>query len=83
MVWCYGITLVVRVSLCLSAHPSTIHSSVCLFFVVVFLFFVVVVFCCFFSFVDDNLSKCQWIFTKLGMCTNVLEIWFGIAKAQI
>ena len=28
-----------------------------------------------FSFPDDTLSKCQWIFTKLG--------WFGIVNGQI
>ena len=32
-----------------------------------------------FSFPDDNLSKQQWIFTKLGMCIDIMEIWFGIA----
>ena len=31
-----------------------------------------------FLFPDDNLSKCKWIFTKLGMCFAVVEIWFGI-----
>ena len=36
-----------------------------------------------FSFPDDNLSKHQWIFTKLGMCIDVVEIWFGIANGQI
>ena len=36
-----------------------------------------------FSFPDDNLSKRQWIFTKLGMCIDVVEIWFGIANGQI
>ena len=36
-----------------------------------------------FSFPDDNLSKHQWIFTKLGMCIDILEIWFGIANGQI
>ena len=36
-----------------------------------------------FSFTDDNLSKRQWIFTKLGMCIDILEIWFGIANGQI
>ena len=35
-----------------------------------------------FSFPDDNLSK-QWIFTKLGMCIDIVEIWFGIANGQI
>ena len=36
-----------------------------------------------FSFLDDNLSKCQWIFTKLGMYIDIVEIWFGIANGQI
>ena len=36
-----------------------------------------------FSFPDDNLSKHQWIFTKLGMCIDSVEIWFGIANGQI
>ena len=35
------------------------------------------------SFPDDNLSKHQWIFTKLGMCIDIVEIWFGIANEQI
>ena len=36
-----------------------------------------------FSFPDDNLSKHQCIFTKLGMCIDIVEIWFGIANGQI
>ena len=36
-----------------------------------------------FLFPDDNLSKHQWIFTKLGMCIDMMEIWFGIANGQI
>ena len=36
-----------------------------------------------FSFPDDNLSKRQWIFTRLGMCIDNVEIWFGIANGQI
>ena len=36
-----------------------------------------------FSFPDDNLSKHPWIFNKLGMCIDIVEIWFGIAKGQI
>ena len=36
-----------------------------------------------FSFPDDNLSKHQWIFTKLGMCIDIVEIWLGIANGQI
>ena len=35
-----------------------------------------------FSFPDDNLSN-QWIFTKLGMGIDIVEIWFGIAYGQI
>ena len=31
------------------------------------------------SFPDDNLSKHQWIFTKFGICIDIVEIWFGIA----
>ena len=31
----------------------------------------------------DNFSKYQWIFTKLGMCIDIMEIWFGIAYGQI
>ena len=36
-----------------------------------------------FSFPDDNSSKRQWIFTKLGMCIDIVDIWFGIAIGQI
>ena len=36
-----------------------------------------------FSFSDDTLSKHQWIFTKLGMCIDIVEIWFGIANGPI
>ena len=28
---------------------------------------------------NDNLSKYQWIFNKLGICIDIVEIWFGIA----
>ena len=31
----------------------------------------------------DNLSKNQWIFTKLGICIDIVEISFGIANGQI
>ena len=34
------------------------------------------------SFPDDNLSKYQWIFTKLSMSIDIVEIWFGIANGQ-
>ena len=36
-----------------------------------------------FSFLDDKLSKHQWIFTKLGVCIDIVEIWFGITYGQI
>ena len=36
-----------------------------------------------FSFPDDNLSKCEWTFTKLNMFIDNVEIWFGIANGQI
>ena len=35
------------------------------------------------SFPDDNLSKHQCIFTKLGMCIDILEIWFEIVNGRI
>ena len=36
-----------------------------------------------FLFLDDNLSKCQWIFAKLGTSTDMVELWFGITNEQI
>ena len=33
-----------------------------------------------FWFLDDTLSKHQWSFTKLGMCIDIVKIWFGIAN---
>ena len=36
-----------------------------------------------FLFLDDNFSKCQWFFAKVGMCIGIVEIWFGIANGQI
>ena len=36
-----------------------------------------------FLFPDDNFSKHQWICTKVGMCIDIVEIWFGIANGQI
>ena len=36
-----------------------------------------------FSFPDDNLSKHLWIFSKLGICIDIVKIWFGIANGQI
>ena len=34
-------------------------------------------------FLDDNKSNWQWIFTKFGICIDIVAIWFGIAKGQI
>ena len=36
-----------------------------------------------FLFLNDNLSKHQWIFTKFVACINTVEIWFEIANGQI
>ena len=36
-----------------------------------------------FSFLNDNLSECQWIFTKLGMCIDIVKIWFRIANGRL
>ena len=36
-----------------------------------------------FSLPYDNFCKYQWTFTKLGMCFDIVEIWFGIANGQI
>ena len=36
-----------------------------------------------FLFPDDNLSKCQGILSKLGICIDIKEIWFGNANGQI
>ena len=35
-----------------------------------------------FSFPDDSLSKCQGILTKLGTCTGIKEIWFGLLMGK-
>ena len=34
------------------------------------------------SFPDDNLSKHQWIFTKLGMCIDIVEICLGLPMSK-
>ena len=36
-----------------------------------------------FSFSDDNLSNCQWIFTILAMCIYIVEVCFANANWQI
>ena len=36
-----------------------------------------------FSFLNDNFSKNQLIFTKFGMCINIVKIWFESANGQI
>ena len=53
----------------MSVRPSVLHLSVPLSVRV--------------SFPDDNLSKYQWIFTKLGLSIDIVEIWSGIANEQI
>ena len=36
-----------------------------------------------FLFPDNNLRKLQGILTKLAVCIDIKEIWFGIANGQI
>ena len=36
-----------------------------------------------FSFPDNNVNNCQWIFAKLGVCFDIVETWFGIVNGQI
>ena len=36
-----------------------------------------------FSFLNDNFRKYQWIFTKLSVCIDIVEICFGIDDGQI
>ena len=38
---------------------------------------------CVFLLLDNNLIKYPWLFTKLGMCFDILKIWFGIANGKI
>ena len=33
-----------------------------------------------FLFLDNNLSKYQWIFTKFGVCIDTVEIWVRVAN---
>ena len=35
-----------------------------------------------FSFPDDNLSKYQWIFTKLGMCVDICRSSLGLLMSK-
>ena len=35
-----------------------------------------------FSFMDNNFRKYQWIFTKLGLCIDSVDICFGMAHWQ-
>ena len=64
----WGIMVSCWTSLCLSVLPSA-YPSICHPSVRI-------------SFPDNNLSKHQWIFTKLGMWIDIVEIWFGIAIGQ-
>ena len=36
-----------------------------------------------FSILDDNFTKCLWIFTKLLVCIDIVDICFGIAYGRI
>ena len=36
-----------------------------------------------FLFPDGNFSKCQWIYTKLCVCIDIVKIQFWIAEGQI
>ena len=36
-----------------------------------------------FLFPDNNFSKYQWIFTKLGLCIDIVEIWLGLLMGKI
>ena len=36
-----------------------------------------------FVFWDNELSKYQWISTKLDICIDIVELWFGFADRQI
>ena len=35
-----------------------------------------------FSFLGDNLSRYQWIFTKLGVCIDIVEIGLGLLMGK-
>ena len=35
-----------------------------------------------FSFPEDNLSKYQWIFNKLGVCIDIVEICLGLLMGK-
>ena len=35
-----------------------------------------------FSFPDDNFSKCQWMFTKLGVCIHIVNSALGLQKGK-
>ena len=36
-----------------------------------------------FSFPDDNLSNFQWLFIKLGLGMNIMEIWIGLLMNNV
>ena len=67
----YSITLAVRVSARPSVEPMNGHILGVYVHPSIFLF------------PDDNLRKCQWILTKLGVCIDIVGIWFGIVNGQI
>ena len=36
-----------------------------------------------FLFPDDSVNKYEWIFTKFGVCVDIVENWFRIASGPI
>ena len=57
--------------MCLSIHPSVVRPSVFHFPDTPIV-----------SFPDDNLSKRQCIFTKLGMCIDIVRSGLGLLKGK-
>ena len=58
------------------SHWMFIYLSVCPSFVCPYIHLPV------FSFPNNNLSKYHWIFSKIGMCIDIVEICFGIANGK-
>ena len=55
------------------SHGVSVQLSVCLSYICPSVF----------SFPVNNLSEYKWIFTKLSMYIDIMEICFGIANGQI
>ena len=39
--------------------------------------------CLYFYLLTLTLREYQWIFTKLGMCIDIVDIWFGFVNGHI